>query len=810
MASDDSTGAGFSSNAGSQSFSPNTQGGLPPSKRSNPLDIDSEGYHAELAFNLMSKELSLPDMIRKYNQIVSEIKDLDGGMKTLVYENYSKFIAATETIRKMKSNSEEMESQISLLEKKITEITVSADAIHTSLAPQRAKIHQLNGVHNLVRKIEDECSLIMQGVARRVRDKMMSDKSNVRQISENVGLMLGLGAVAPLDLARDYILRVSVQMNRLLDAEAAELTAQKATPESITVPQDTNPGSSAQIDTLEGLKASISAKGMLDEERDSAQKEFLKFIEQMENRYFDLIEKVLQLPNDISQASPTLYVRVLQVIRNDIAEATTLSTLTSMDQRVNEMAASILDKIISGVFGKVRHEFTSRWKDIQVGPSLDIFTVVRQLTGWIKETLIAHALPILENFVNPESTQHMGGGIEIDSIVVRIRDTLLSFWTEIGNDMLTATGDLSMVAPGHILILSRLALLWSSGSIESVFSMYAERILAAGSLYSPTAGTGRQPSPKRSKSPSAAAAPTLSPETDLMAKARDIAQNYNVLSQSLLKRFVEHSVGRVTHRIAAHVESLVATDTVTAAVESGHGALEDETAPSPREVSAVWIELSKEFEVLQADVRKCFAEEASTIDNRRKSGMIMSPSNSSMSSNLSIGSPSSTLARNATMRMPSAASNSKPALSSAPRVPSNLAAPRFDALLNDIDRLFAERIEYLPHRIELAYPAVMATIAKMMVKADGIDLHVIRLFNTIDSKCFCELLRPVVIGPTAYQQIQIDMAYVKAQFWMYVPDERIIITLVDTCLQSALERCVGEPEPMDTFLVDRIVSLFVK
>lgn len=34
----------------------------------------------------------------------TEIKSLDGDMQMLVYENYNKFISATDTIRNMKSN----------------------------------------------------------------------------------------------------------------------------------------------------------------------------------------------------------------------------------------------------------------------------------------------------------------------------------------------------------------------------------------------------------------------------------------------------------------------------------------------------------------------------------------------------------------------------------------------------------------------------------------------------------------------------------------------------------------------------------
>lgn len=38
--------------------------------------------------------------------MVSEIKSLDSDMQMLVYENYNKFISATDTIRKMKNRVE--------------------------------------------------------------------------------------------------------------------------------------------------------------------------------------------------------------------------------------------------------------------------------------------------------------------------------------------------------------------------------------------------------------------------------------------------------------------------------------------------------------------------------------------------------------------------------------------------------------------------------------------------------------------------------------------------------------------------------
>ena len=45
----------------------------------------------------------------------NETRKLDSGMKTLVYENYNKFISATDTIRQMKTNVVNMEEEMGRL-----------------------------------------------------------------------------------------------------------------------------------------------------------------------------------------------------------------------------------------------------------------------------------------------------------------------------------------------------------------------------------------------------------------------------------------------------------------------------------------------------------------------------------------------------------------------------------------------------------------------------------------------------------------------------------------------------------------------
>lgn len=49
--------------------------------------------------------------------MLSEIKNLDSDMQMLVYENYNRFISATDTVRTMKSNVDGMDTSMQDLEK---------------------------------------------------------------------------------------------------------------------------------------------------------------------------------------------------------------------------------------------------------------------------------------------------------------------------------------------------------------------------------------------------------------------------------------------------------------------------------------------------------------------------------------------------------------------------------------------------------------------------------------------------------------------------------------------------------------------
>lgn len=65
-------------------------------------EIDAEGFNADTYIKARLKDSSLEDLLKTYTGVLGEIRALDAEKKALVYDNYSKLITATETIRKVR------------------------------------------------------------------------------------------------------------------------------------------------------------------------------------------------------------------------------------------------------------------------------------------------------------------------------------------------------------------------------------------------------------------------------------------------------------------------------------------------------------------------------------------------------------------------------------------------------------------------------------------------------------------------------------------------------------------------------------
>ncbi|KAG0220752.1 hypothetical protein B0O80DRAFT_462001 [Mortierella sp. GBAus27b] len=264
-----------------------------PVSKADPYDLDSHAFEVDKYMHKMFVEKQLPGLVRADNELVADIRQLDGDMKTLVYENYSKFLSATDTINKMKSNVDNLESEMSRLTQNISKIATSSSAIHSSLGTRRDKIRQLNGVHSLLTKlqfvfelptnlhqcletesytqavksycrtlhllqhyrhltvftgIERECNAIMVQISQRIRQKMCADRATVTEISECVGLLLALKE-DPVALQKQYLVLSlkyldKVNTRTLEDIKTLPLYVP---PSTATTTTETSPAQAASI-----------------------------------------------------------------------------------------------------------------------------------------------------------------------------------------------------------------------------------------------------------------------------------------------------------------------------------------------------------------------------------------------------------------------------------------------------------------------------------------------------------------------------------------------------------------------------------
>ncbi|KAN0025112.1 hypothetical protein ACTFIV_009528 [Dictyostelium citrinum] len=135
-------------------YGPGIGEGSDSSSMNDPLNIDGPSFNLNSYFDSIVKSSTLNQLIQKDNQMVSEIRTLDGDMKTLVYDNYTKFINATDIIKKMKTNVENMEEGMALLSKNMDLITNCSEKINSTLSVRRDRIDQLSGLQKLLQKLQ--------------------------------------------------------------------------------------------------------------------------------------------------------------------------------------------------------------------------------------------------------------------------------------------------------------------------------------------------------------------------------------------------------------------------------------------------------------------------------------------------------------------------------------------------------------------------------------------------------------------------------------------------------------------------------
>ncbi|XP_053685419.1 vacuolar protein sorting-associated protein 51 homolog [Sabethes cyaneus] len=128
-------------------------------KSTNPYDMDSASFDPDRYLQKLLKECSLKQIMDTEAAIVRQTQTLHSDMQTLVYENYNKFISATDTIRKMKTDFKSMETEMNLLVANMASISKCSEKITDTLQETRTQLTRLSGKHQLLKKLQFLSSL---------------------------------------------------------------------------------------------------------------------------------------------------------------------------------------------------------------------------------------------------------------------------------------------------------------------------------------------------------------------------------------------------------------------------------------------------------------------------------------------------------------------------------------------------------------------------------------------------------------------------------------------------------------------------
>lgn len=121
---------------------------------SDPYDINGQHFNSNMYLQKLFKECTLKQITDHEAEIKKNVETLNSDRQTLVYENYNKFISATDTIRKMKTDFKEMEDSMDMLAKNMDSITSFSDQISSTLQGTRQQIAKLSSVHALLKKLQ--------------------------------------------------------------------------------------------------------------------------------------------------------------------------------------------------------------------------------------------------------------------------------------------------------------------------------------------------------------------------------------------------------------------------------------------------------------------------------------------------------------------------------------------------------------------------------------------------------------------------------------------------------------------------------
>ncbi|KAG6862523.1 hypothetical protein C0995_000071 [Termitomyces sp. Mi166 len=96
---------------------------IPGKTAVDPMNLDSTAFDAKSYYEQLITTSSLPNLLKRENELLSEIRELDSERQSLVYNHHHELIAASDTIAAMKTRAESLDADLDLLKVAFSEIS---------------------------------------------------------------------------------------------------------------------------------------------------------------------------------------------------------------------------------------------------------------------------------------------------------------------------------------------------------------------------------------------------------------------------------------------------------------------------------------------------------------------------------------------------------------------------------------------------------------------------------------------------------------------------------------------------------------
>ncbi|CAI5797987.1 Vacuolar protein sorting-associated protein 51 homolog [Podarcis lilfordi] len=728
-----------------------------------PTDINGPHFDPEVFLTKLRKECPLAQLMDCETDMVKQIRSLDSDMQTLVYENYNKFISATDTIRKMKNDFKKMEDEMDCLAANMAVITEFSASISSTLQDQHEQITKLSGVHALLRKlqflfelparltkcvemeaygqavryyskarsilhqyqhmpsfrgIQDDCQKIMADLAQKLREKFRDGGSCAKNLAECVELLLQLGEPAE-ELCDEFLSHACCRLEAELRALEAELgEGQLATP-ATDILEFTDRGCNNFVSNMCLVIASyqelfVSREGAR-EIASMAHDKLVAFVDGLMERYFALVERRIQLERGVGDNS--LLVRALDRFHRRLQALVKLLPASRSAAEGTEIVVRAAKERIRQYLQALQSFYLDCLTDVRqslAAPRLmgKDSPNLAELLGTISASIlnqIKSVLTYVHLFTAKDITFSNKPYFKGEFCSQGVREGLIvSFIKSIcqtARQFCESTGDKGgSTPPTLLLLLSRLCLDYETSTISYILTLTDEQFLV------------------QDHSP-------VTPVTGLCAEARQAAQK-------LLNHYVK-------------VQGLVISQMLRKSVETRDWI----TTIEPRNVRAVMKRVVEDATSIDVQVGLLYEE-----------GVRKAQSSDSSKRTFSVYSSSRQQSRYAPSYTPS--------------------APMDTNLLSNIQKLFSERIDIFSPA-EFNKVSVLTGIIKISLKT------------------FLECVRLRTFGRFGLQQIQVDCYYLQLYLWRFVSDENLVHFLLDEIVGSTAHRCL-DPVPMEQSVIEVI------